>query len=105
MHFQICVVVLAIQSLHEPRRSLLVDVHTLCVGGEGLAAVHHYIYITLTFHLHGHLVVEKMCVTIPCRGLTPRRLAALTTYLCESKEVGITCLARYVSRCVTHLVG
>ena len=98
---------LAIQSLHEPRRSLLFDVHTLCVGGERLAGVHHYIYIyiTFTFHLHAQLVVEKMCVTIFCRGITSRRLAALMTSLCQSKEVGITCLVWYVSLCATRLVG
>ena len=81
VHFQFCVVLLAIQSLHEPRRSLFFDVHTLCVGGERLAVVHHYIYIysAFTFDLHAHLVVVKMCVTIPCREITSRRLAALTT--------------------------
>ena len=46
-----------------------------------------------------------MCVTIPCRGITSRRLAALLTSLCPSKEVGITWLAWYVSLCTTHLVG
>ena len=69
--------------------SLFFDVHTLCVGGERLAVVHHYtyIYITCTFHLHAHWVVDKMCVTILCRGITSRLLAALTTSLCQSKEI------------------
>ena len=79
-----------------------------CVSGvERLAVVHHYIYIhiTFTFHLHVHLVVEGMRVTIPGRGIPSRRLAALITSLCQTKEVGITWLAWYFSPCTIHLVG
>ena len=63
-----------LQSLHEQRRSLHFDVRIMCAGVERLAVVHHYIYIYITFrfHLHAHVVVEKMCFTIPCRGITSR---------------------------------